>query len=442
MRSEIGRAALVAIALASALAAGPPDDAGRAGLSATGTAIDLSRAVGGIPPHRFEPTGLSLLRPYERGKIPVILVHGLWAAPWSWCPMVEALGADPTLAGRYQFWTFGYSTGEPILYSALLLRRALRQAREQFDPDGSDAAFGLMVVVGHSMGGLLAKVMVQDSRSRLWESISDRPVDRALGPPEARKILREAFFYERQPEVRRVVFIATPHRGSRLDRGEITRLVSRLMWHIDPLQEAYKAILASNDPDFFKEPFRSRLSTSVEQLAWEHPRLMAIDALGVDPAVPYHSIIADRRDPPPRGGDRRHRPVRQHPSRRRPLRGPRLGQPSLPGQSQGDRGGPEDPPGAPRAEIARARNDPAPDSEMAIAGWPGRLVVGWRGSDQRRSIGPSALAPRGPTASTLRSACRFNHSSLQRRCGTVHRGRLRLRHLRQIMSSQKPSHET
>jgi pimeloyl-ACP methyl ester carboxylesterase len=302
MRSSIGRAAFVTITLATAIGAGPSDDADRANPAAPGSPIDPSKGVGGIPSIRFEPTGLSLLRPHERGKIPVVLVHGLWATPWSWCPMVEALGADPTLSGRYQFWTFGYSTGEPILYSGLLLRRALRQAREQFDPDRSDAAFGRMVVVGHSMGGLLAKVMVQDSRSRLWESVSDRPVDRVLGPPEAREVLREAFFYERVPEVRRVVFIATPHRGSRLDQGKINRIGSRLIRHVDPLQEAYKAILASNDPDFFKEAFRSGLATSVDQLAWDHPRLVALNELGVHPSVPYHSIIADRRDPPLAGG--------------------------------------------------------------------------------------------------------------------------------------------
>ena len=67
---------------------------------------------------RFEPTGLSLLRPYQRGKIPVVFVHGLWSNPWSWSRMIESLEADPALRDRYQFWTFGYSTGDPLPYSA------------------------------------------------------------------------------------------------------------------------------------------------------------------------------------------------------------------------------------------------------------------------------------------------------------------------------------
>ena len=85
---------------------------------------------------RFEPTGLSLLRPYQRGKTPVIFVHGLWANTWSWSRMIESLEADAALRDRYQFWTFGYSTGDPIPYSASLLRHDLVEVRRKFDPDG------------------------------------------------------------------------------------------------------------------------------------------------------------------------------------------------------------------------------------------------------------------------------------------------------------------
>jgi pimeloyl-ACP methyl ester carboxylesterase len=130
---------------------------------------------------RYEPTGLSLLRPYRRGKIPMVLIHGLWSNPWSWARMVEELEADAALRDRYQFWTFGYSTGDPLPYSAALLRHDLNETRRKFDPARSDAAFDRMVLVGHSMGGLLAKMMVQDSGTRLWRLVSDRPVEDLAG---------------------------------------------------------------------------------------------------------------------------------------------------------------------------------------------------------------------------------------------------------------------
>src|SRR5262249_26335202 len=105
---------------------------------------------------RYEPTGLSLLSPYTRGTIPVLFIHGLWLTPGSWHRMIASLEGDPAIKGRFQFWTFGYSTGDPIPYSAHLLRENLTEVRRKLDPDGSDTALDRMVIVGHSMGGLLS----------------------------------------------------------------------------------------------------------------------------------------------------------------------------------------------------------------------------------------------------------------------------------------------
>ena len=188
----------------------------------------------------YEQTGLSLLRPYERGKVPVVLIHGLWLNPCSWNRMIEALEADPTIAGRYQFWTFGYSTGDPIPYSASLLRRDLDEARRELDPERSDPALDRMVLVGHSMGGLLAKLMAVDSSDRLWRVISDRPVAELMGDQDDVAMFRSALCFGARPDVRRVIFIATPHRGSRFDQGSIRRIGTRLVRVPDPLRAAHR----------------------------------------------------------------------------------------------------------------------------------------------------------------------------------------------------------
>ena len=251
---------------------------------------------------RFEPTGVSLLGPYMRGKIPVVFVHGLWSNPCSWRHMIEDLEADAALRDRYQFWTFGYSTGDPLPYSASLLRRDLDEVRRKFDPDGTDAAFDRMVVVGHSMGGLLTKMMVQDSGTRVWQLISDRPFEELAGEPDDRDLFRRALFFKPRPEVRRVVFIATPHRGSRVDRGRLGHLGSRLVRLPDPLRAAHGRLIARNGPAFFNERFRKGLPTSIDELEWGSPILMRLDQLGLAPTVTAHSIIADQHDPPRAGG--------------------------------------------------------------------------------------------------------------------------------------------
>ena len=168
-------------------------------------------------------------------KIPVVLIHGLWANPWSWARMIESLEADPALRDRYQFWTFGYSTGDPIPIRPLL-RRDLDEVRQKFDPDGSDTAFDRMVLVGHSMGGLLAKMMVQDSGTRLWQLISDRPVDELAGEPADRELLppRPDLQATTGGSPRGLHRHATPRQS--LDRGGLEHLGSRLVRLPDPLR--------------------------------------------------------------------------------------------------------------------------------------------------------------------------------------------------------------
>jgi pimeloyl-ACP methyl ester carboxylesterase len=250
----------------------------------------------------YEPTGLSLLQPYGRGKIPVVFIHGLWSTPCSWARMIESFEADAALRDRYQFWTFGYSTGDPLPYSAFLLRHNLDEVRRRIDPDGSDAALDRMVLVGHSMGGLLTKMMVQESGTRMWQVVSHRPVDELAGDPEDRDLLRGALIFQPRREVRRVVYIATPHHGSRVDQGPLGRLGSQLIRLPDPLRASYKRLIDRNRADFFTEFFRRALPTSVDELEWHSPILMGLADLKLAPQIKSHSIIADRRDPPSAGG--------------------------------------------------------------------------------------------------------------------------------------------
>ena len=248
---------------------------------------------------RYESTGLSLLRPYERGKVPVVLVHGLWSHPSSWDRLVETLGADRAVRDRYQFWTFGYSTGDPIPYSAYLLRKDLDEVRDKVDPGRADAALDRMVVVGHSLGGLLAKLMTVDASDRIWRVVSDRPPGELAGEKADVELFRSAMVFRARPEVRRVVFIATPHRGSRVDRGSLRKIGTRLVRTPDPLRATHDRLVSGNPPGFFTEEFRKGIPTSIDELGSDSPILNGLAGLSVVPAVKAHSIIAVRRDSPP-----------------------------------------------------------------------------------------------------------------------------------------------
>lgn len=243
-------------------------------------------------------TGLYMLQPYEKGKIPVVLIHGLWSSPLAWMPMFNDLRGDPALRDKYQFWFFQYPTGNPVPYSAQLLRDALLEVRATVDPDGKDAAMGQMVLVGHSMGGLLAKMMVQQSEDQLWRLVSKVPLEQLDATPEEQHQLERVFFFDPQPFVKRVIFIATPHQGSRLSNRFIGRLASNLIRLPSTLMRARSELIERN-PEAFTARFRRGLPTSVDNLSPDSPVIQTLATISIDKQVLHHSIIGNVWGGPP-----------------------------------------------------------------------------------------------------------------------------------------------
>ena len=91
----------------------------------------------------------------------------------------------PASVIAFQFWFFTYETGNPILYSAMRLREALETAVATLDPAAQDPALRQMVLLGHSQGGLLVKLMVVDLEARatrwLTPEVEERSCPRRLG---------------------------------------------------------------------------------------------------------------------------------------------------------------------------------------------------------------------------------------------------------------------
>ena len=296
MRGGIETLAILALTLTtdSGFASSPPS---RQDYSTPGGPLsrDETRQAPGAVATRNEPIELAFVHPYAPGKIPVVFVHGLWGSPRNWEGMIQVLEADPFVPQHFQFLTYGYSTNAPIPYLASSLRRGLRRLRDRLDPGGSDPAWDRMVLIGHSMGGLLCKMMTQESGTKLWDLMTDRSFEKLAGPKEDREQLQSEMIFKPLPEVRRLIFIATPHRGSRLDWERIRGVATWVVRSHTPLQQAYASLLASNGPDAFTPTFRAGLPTSLDELTWEHPLLLAIDGLPFNAAVKRHSIIADQR---------------------------------------------------------------------------------------------------------------------------------------------------
>src|SRR5262249_6531556 len=138
------------------------------------TRLETSGYAGFLRPDSLaNRAGVYMLEPYQPGKIPVVLVHGLLGSPLTWAPVYNDLLADPTLRRRFQFWAYFYPTGSPYLASAADLRRELTKLRAAVDPRGQDRALDETVFVGHSMGGLVSKLMSVRGGEDFWKLVSD-----------------------------------------------------------------------------------------------------------------------------------------------------------------------------------------------------------------------------------------------------------------------------
>src|SRR5262249_3538239 len=129
----------------------------------------------------------------------------------------------------FQFWFFSYETGNPIIYSASLLRESLKSAVARLDPQGKDPALRRMVIMGHSQGGLLTKSMVVDSGDAFWRNVSKKPLDDLKMSDPPRALLRRVFFFQPLPFVQRVVFVSPPHHGSYAAGSWLAHQAARLI---------------------------------------------------------------------------------------------------------------------------------------------------------------------------------------------------------------------
>ncbi len=226
------------------------------------------------PETAAERSGLMLIRPYEPGKIPVVMVHGLASSPLAWIPMLNELFRDTKIQERYQFFLYLYPTGVPIPIAAAGLRDSLVNAQRELDPQGLDPAFGKMVLIGHSMGGILSHAMAVSSGNHFWELYSDRPFDEIVGPPKVLDELRRYEFFEPLPFVRRVIFLATPHRGSDVSRSVVGRVSSRLIDESDQFTQLLYKLVKDNTDAFDRRRFR-KPPTSIDTLETNAPVLTA-----------------------------------------------------------------------------------------------------------------------------------------------------------------------
>ena len=252
-----------------------------------------------IGEQKFE--GLFMLHPHRTGRMPVVLVHGTASSPARWAELVNELENDPRFWENYEIWLFMYNTGNPIAYSAMLLRDALSNIVTELDPEGKDSSLKQMVVIGHSQGGLLTKMTVIDTGTRLWPFRV--PPEELTVNDETRELLVHSLLLKPLPFVKRVVFISTPHRGSYQALGILGNLGSWLVNLPGRFTKLSVEMLTLQTKGLLLGPY-SGIPTSITNMNPNNRFVQNLAAIPIADGVVAHSIIAVQGDGPPEdGGD-------------------------------------------------------------------------------------------------------------------------------------------
>jgi len=233
--------------------------------------------------------GLYMVQPYDPDRIPVLMVHGIWSSPITWMEMFNDLQSDPAIREKYQFWFYMYPTGQPLTFATASLRDRLKELRQRCDPHGLNEKLDQMVVVGHSMGGLMSYLLTIDSDDKLWNSMSKLPVAEIKADRKAHESIQRVFFFEADRSVDRIVTIASPFGGSGYANVFTRWLSGSLVFLPSRTSALSELIFRQNNQSIWDRIFTPR--TSVDSLDRNSAVVRLVSQTTIPDEVVHHNVV-------------------------------------------------------------------------------------------------------------------------------------------------------
>ena len=229
-----------------------------------------------------------MIAPYRTNRIPIIFIHGLADSPVTWVPMINGLNASPEIRRKYQIWVYRYPSGLPYTLSAALFRRYLGVIYHKY-PNTPKA-----VLIGHSMGGLVADMMIRDSAGNQYcDEVLGKPLEQFQIAPDELKIVKESLIFKASTHVSKVIFLATPHKGAEMASNFIGRIGSRLVRLPAKLVAIGPGLVEKGAASNGKKVV-SRFPNSIDTLRPQARSVVAMNRLPIEHSIIYYSIIGDR----------------------------------------------------------------------------------------------------------------------------------------------------
>jgi pimeloyl-ACP methyl ester carboxylesterase len=262
-------------------------------LARSGFAVQSLRTLFGLSEGIVRPR-IQLMQPYDPDRHTIVMLHGLASSPEAWINVANEVLGDEELRKHYQIWQVYYPTNAPLPLNQRAIRQALQRTLAHFDPAGTAVASRGMVLVGHSMGGVLSRLMVSESGDRLWALLPDAGIPDAPRPG-LRRGLAPYLSFEPLPQVDRAIFIAAPHRGTPFAENRIARRIANLITlplsMLGELADLTGMLGPSALPGSAQAPLR--IPNSIDNLSDRDPFVRAAAGLPISPRVRYHSIIGN-----------------------------------------------------------------------------------------------------------------------------------------------------
>jgi pimeloyl-ACP methyl ester carboxylesterase len=237
--------------------------------------------------------GLYLLDDYDPRKRSIIMMHGLAASPLNWARLSNAIWNDAELRDRFQVWHVAYQTNAPLLILRRRIQDYLDGAFALLDPEGDDAARSGVVLIGHSLGGVVARMLCVESGDVLWNAAFTVPPGQLPGDPDDAAGIDGVFRIHPYPGVTRAIFLAAPHQGSPAADAWFGQVFQTLVGRRAPEIQALSRLARAHPEavrDDLRDAYREARLNSIHTLQVTHPVRRAGERLMPVHGVAYHTI--------------------------------------------------------------------------------------------------------------------------------------------------------
>ena len=242
----------------------------------------------------LEKPRVYLMQPYDPNRRVIIMLHGLASSPEAWINVANEVPGDETLRKNYQVWQVYYPTNAPLAFNQHAIRKAIQDTLHAFDTEGKNRASQDVVLIGHSMGGVLARLLVSDSGDNFWDPMVKLYKLEGERKEKARKKLKNYVWFKPMPQASRAVFIASPHRGTPFAENRFSRWAAGVIkLPVSMLGRISEIAQLLVDPSSASGAPLTRPLNSISNLSDQDPFVRLAANLPISDKVPYHSIIGN-----------------------------------------------------------------------------------------------------------------------------------------------------